>query len=441
MYTVDAGDAMMVDHSAGSATLNAYTMFPANSTVTYYYEYSTDPTFMTSVYTTPKGTFIATGADQPIPFYKVDDLPPGTYYYKAFVEWIPTIRRFLQVTGPMMVNSTTISFVVMGVTLTGDTLEPTRVNSPAGSATLNGYIGYPDGDTIDYWFELADSMTFAIITKKTATKSLATTGAVQYITPEVVSQLATGPYYVRLVTIRNGITYYYNKLFFVITGTESIVGDAPATHVDSAPGVATLNGYVSFPVLTSLQYFFQYFTDCTYSGNSTFTAPMTAMTTSGVQQLVNPVNVTDLSVGNYCYRLVVQTSTGKIYYGPSRTFKITGVTQDLMTIQALVEPSINNTVIFVGTAIIPLGLQVYFDYQFGTSLDQTTWITTAPGPTFPSMGTQITTPIEVSHLPDGQYYYQSRAVVNPGTQQEYILYGDILTFTLAGGAVSTQLAM
>ena len=76
--------ATSVDDIPGSATLNGKVCgFPNGTSLTYYYEYSTDCSLATAVTRTPVGTMTATGScNQTAPSQNVTNLAPGNYCYR-----------------------------------------------------------------------------------------------------------------------------------------------------------------------------------------------------------------------------------------------------------------------------------------------------------------------------------------------------------------------
>jgi hypothetical protein len=72
-------------------------------------------------------------------------------------------------------------------------MQPTNVNSPAGSATFNGHITFPAGTNVSYYFEysLNCSSTGRLTT---VVQSIIADGQQQVVSPVVVSGLSPGDY-------------------------------------------------------------------------------------------------------------------------------------------------------------------------------------------------------------------------------------------------------
>jgi hypothetical protein len=72
-------------------------------------------------------------------------------------------------------------------------LQPTSVDSPPGSATLNGHITFPTGTNVSYYYEysLNCSSTGRLTT---AVQSIIADGQQQILAPLVVNGLSPGDY-------------------------------------------------------------------------------------------------------------------------------------------------------------------------------------------------------------------------------------------------------
>ena len=79
---VDSEPATDVDSPSGSATLNGHVLFPADTLVTYYFEYGTDCSFEEdAITTTPLFDIVATGSQQSVPPQTITGLK-GNYCYR-----------------------------------------------------------------------------------------------------------------------------------------------------------------------------------------------------------------------------------------------------------------------------------------------------------------------------------------------------------------------
>ena len=78
---VESQPATDLDSPLGFATLNGYVLFPVDTPVTYYFEYSTDCSFQSDISATPLVTIMATGSEQPVPPQTISGLS-GSYCYR-----------------------------------------------------------------------------------------------------------------------------------------------------------------------------------------------------------------------------------------------------------------------------------------------------------------------------------------------------------------------
>jgi hypothetical protein len=146
------------------------------------------------------------------------------------------------------------------------------------------------------------------------------------------------------------------------------------------------------------------------------------------------VTVNNLSPGLYCYRIVGKSQDETFpQYGQYVPFIIVRNLTEATTLPAVV----NGTCVeFNGTAYTPPGTPVAYYFAYGTSLDPSTYTTVSSTPVHNSTGLETAETVKVCGLPPGQYYYELRAVVNPGTPEERTLYGGLEPFQIVSTPVN-----
>ena len=218
-------------------------------------------------------------------------------------------------------------FVIGGASAVVDTTAPTNVNTPPGSATLNGRLEFPSGTSVDYYFEYTMSPTFSTGVQLTTQQSVTASGVNQPVDAPV-SGLVAGLYYYHVVAIQDpgtpkSRTLYGRPFTFIIPATAApsqaptlsptatptpsptypapVVITDPPTNVDSPVNTATLNGHLSYPPATSVTYYYEYVSGPSISGTLTRTSPQTTVTT-GSSDVAQPAVLTSLAAGTYSYR-------------------------------------------------------------------------------------------------------------------------------------------
>ena len=170
--------------------------FPSDSTVTYWYKYSTDPTLNTGAITTANQTLTATGGNDPTNPTPVTGLAPGTYYYQVYA--IDPVTGLVKPGGivPFVISATDFP-------TRAPTQAPTQaavltnpvtnvINGPSGGATLNGQLQAQPGSNVTYYYKWSLDPNLVTGVTTTPADSLIATGGVDPTDPIAVSNLAPG---------------------------------------------------------------------------------------------------------------------------------------------------------------------------------------------------------------------------------------------------------
>ena len=230
-----------------------------------------------------------------------------------------------------------------------------------------------------------------------------------------------------------------NIVPFELLPAIAIIDTLPATSVDNPAGSAQLTGYLAYAPGSVVTYFYEYSPSCNPSGPFNRTEDQTLVAT-GSQDLTGPAKVSGLPSGTYCYRVVATDGTST-QQGQWEPFKISGVYNMAITEPTIIIPAANNCVILRGTTYVPPGYQVAYYYDYGVGLNISTYQTVASTPLHTSVGDEVAQAIQVCGLPNGDYNYYVRAVVSPGTPQEYTLYGNLQPFKLSNQVSCVKLWM
>jgi len=92
------------------------------------------------------------------------------------------------------------------------TTAATNVDSPAGSATLNGYVVFPNGTLVDYYYEYIPNCDVNATVTATPTVTLVATGSPQNGDGATVTSLSPGLYCYRIVgKAQNQTTVLYGQ--------------------------------------------------------------------------------------------------------------------------------------------------------------------------------------------------------------------------------------
>lgn len=183
----------------------------------------------------PLATATGTGSQQTVS-QTVGGLPVGQYYYRIVTETTDGSGN------PRILYGDPMPFTIVGGVAAVASQPAINVDNPPKSATLNGYVLLPPGQQASYAYEYGQDPVLAGPTTIVPSTPLSITGTEepQFTEPRVVSNLAPGTYYQRIVaTITDGqgnVNKAYGSILpFTITGqpTTMVTGDAIKTDSKS----------------------------------------------------------------------------------------------------------------------------------------------------------------------------------------------------------------
>jgi len=215
-------------------------------------------------------------------------------------------------------------FTTTGQTSQVVTTHPTNVDNPPGSATLNGYVQFPNGSAVEYYYEYIPNCDLDANVTATFSQTLIATGSPQTANGVTINNLSPGLYCYRIVGQSQMETFpkYGQYVPFVIARNLTIAVTLPAV----VNGTCVLfNGTANVtPAGTPVAYYFNY--GASLDVRTYKTVSSTPLHTSPGFEVAQAVQVCGLAPGQYYYELMVVINPGtpqeRTVYGALQPFQI-----------------------------------------------------------------------------------------------------------------------
>lgn len=164
----------------------------------------------------------------------VNGLAVGQYWYRVVTETTDGSGN------PRVLYGSPVPFTIVGRSISVSTEPATAVDTPPKSATLSGYVLLSPGQAVTYVYEYGRDPGLLGYTTIVAAPPLTITGTGQgqFTAPQVVSNLATGNYWYRVVVSAldpsgNPYQLYGNIVPFTITGQPAMAATRSVVRLDS----------------------------------------------------------------------------------------------------------------------------------------------------------------------------------------------------------------
>ena len=321
--------------TATGATL-AGSVSPGGIDTSYYFEYGTSPSTLTSVTATTDAG--AGSASVPVSATVSKLLPDQGYYFEL-----------------VATNASGTAYGAPGLFTTGTlTLAETGQSASVGAttATLEGTVS-PGGEATSYYFEYGASAT--ALESKTATFSAGAGTASVPVSVAVKGLKPQQVYYFALVASNaSGTTVGGPEFFTTAASTAATTGSASSIDATGA----TLGGSVS-PAGLATRYWFE------YGSSATALNVRTATFSAGAGTASIPVSVAVKGLKpeqTYYFALVASSAAGTTVGGPE--FFTTAASTAATTGSA---SAIGSTTATLGGSVSPGGLATSYWFEYGTS--------------------------------------------------------------------------
>ena len=199
-----------------------------------------------------------------------------------------------------------------------DTLAPTDLDNPTGSATFHGYIHFANGSTITYYYEYSPGCNPNGPYIKTPAQTMTANGLQQLTGPATVTGLPSGTYCYRLVVSDGHSTEYGHWEPFVITNTNKMTITDNPVIVPATNNCVIFRGHMYIPPGANVTYYYKY--GMGYNTNNWTTVLATPAHISQGSESANNIMICNLPNGDYNYEVYADVNGG----GTSPSYKLAG---------------------------------------------------------------------------------------------------------------------